>query len=146
MCYAFLMTTLNALANNAHESDISFDGGERYIAINGDNAVTVAELKELEGCEFNYPYFELHLKTVNAVTTEIYENIDGRFLALYISATFVATFEDDEKEDREDSFTIWIPEEDGGGIEAGNFKKMETGSVTYIEPAALDAVLARFAL
>lgn len=146
MCYVYLMATLKDLATNAHESDISFEGGERYIAISGDDAVTVSEIKDLEGCEFNYSYLGLKLKKVNAVTTEIYENIDGRFLALYVSATFIVTFEDDEKEDREDSFTIWIPEEDGESIEAGNFKNLVSGDVTGIEPEVLEDVLTRFAL
>lgn len=139
------MTTLTDLVNSANESEISVEGGERYIAITGDESVTTSELKELEGYVFDHPRFELKLKTVTSVTTEIYDNIDGRFLNLNVVATFVATFEDGDEE-VEDSFTIWIPEEDGESIEAGNFKMMETGNYTDIEPTVLDSILSRFEL
>lgn len=139
------MTILENLVNNAKESDIDREGGEMFLVIGGKDAVTISELKGLKGLEIPYPYAEVTLKKVHHVSTAIYENIDGRFLSLLVEATFTMSY-DDKVESVDDEFTIWIPEEDGGSIDAGHFGSLPIVSDVEIESDMLDSVLSRFGL
>lgn len=139
------MTTLENLVKNTKESDIDRQGGELFINIEGKDAVTLSELKDLEGLDIPYPYAEVTLKKVNQVSTCIYENVDGRFLSLLVTATFNLQYHDGTKmETMEDEFTIWIPEEDGGAIEGNDFGSLKVVHDVQVEPEMLESVLSRF--
>lgn len=139
------MTTLSQLANEAKETDIDRTGGELFINITGKNAVTIKELKGLVGLEFPATYETAVLAKVNGVTTGIYENIDGRFLSLCISATFKLPDHEPSAE-MDDEFTIWVEEEDGGEITAGDFEHLKMTEDFSIDADRIEPVIDRFGL
>lgn len=135
-------TDLPTLVATAPESAIEIEGGERFIQLPKEYAVQTADLKGLKGVNFYDPYEEIFIfHKADAVHGEIYENVDGLFLALRVKATFLYG---EHKNKIKEEFTIWIAEEDGGEIEAGDFSNGSPSS--YFEPEAIQPILSRFSL
>lgn len=135
-----ILTTLEAIVAAAPETAIELENGERFISVPTGIQVAVRELSGLKGVQFNDSYGQrFELQKVNSVLTEIYENGDGRFLALRLRAQFI--YGESEIEER---LTIWVPEEAGEPIEA-TFEVGE-GHGTYIDGDSLAPALNRFSL